>query len=396
MNGEGHGLPGDRMFLALRLVRGWIALYTLGLPKAAKGERRAEINADIWEQTATRAAGPRGLAVLLRCLRGVPDDLLWRVGEARRDRIAQGRNQLMETFMAQPRSSLVHRGKVRDTYDIGDGRLLMIATDRISAFDVVMPNPVPGKGLILAQMSAFWFNLTGQAVRNHFIGMASDRAAISGVPVRGALAELPPDMTHRAMVIRRAKRIDMECVVRAYLAGSAWAEYRSSGTINGARMPAGLSESDRLPELMFTPSTKAQAGHDEPMTWDEAVDLVGEETARRLRDLSFKVFQIADRHATARGMIIADTKFEFGWIDGQLILIDEILTPDSSRFWDAKNYRPGVTQPAFDKQFVRDWLLSSGWNRQPPAPVLPDDVVARTRERYEQALERLTGRRLET
>lgn len=286
---------------------------------------------------------------------------------------------------------LVHRGKVRDTYDIGGGRLLMIATDRISAFDVILPNPIPGKGLILAQMSAFWFRHTRNVMPNHFIGLASDRKALADIPATGALAGLPQEMGPRAMVIKKARRIDVECVVHAYLAGTAWAEYRKSGTVHGVRLPSGLRESDRLPELMFTPSTKAESGHDEPLTWDQTVRMIGEETSVRLREASFRVFKSAAAHAERRGMIIADTKFEFGWVGGELTLIDELLTPDSSRFWAADAYRPGETQAAFDKQFLRDWLLSTGWNRQPPAPSLPEDVIARTRERYELALQRLTG-----
>jgi phosphoribosylaminoimidazole-succinocarboxamide synthase len=291
-------------------------------------------------------------------------------------------------------SGLLHRGKVRDTYDIGDGRLLMIATDRISAFDVVLPTPVPGKGLILAQMSEFWFRLTSKVVPNHFVGMAGDTKAIVGVPRRGALAELPKEMAWRAMVIKRARRVDLECVVRAYITGSAWAEYRKSGTVQGVRLPTGLREAEKLSELMFTPTTKAETGHDEPLTWSQTTDLVGEDTAKRLRELSFKVFTAAHDHASARGMIVADTKFEFGWIDGELALIDEVLTPDSSRFWAAEEWRPGGSPPAFDKQFVRDWLTASGWNRQPPAPALPAEVIEKTRQRYEQALERVTGQRL--
>lgn len=282
------------------------------------------------------------------------------------------------------------------TYDIGGGRLLMIATDRISAFDVILPNPIPDKGLILAQMSAFWFHHTGKIMPNHFIGLASDRKALAGIPVQGALASLPPEMGPRAMVIKRARRIDVECVVRAYLAGSAWVEYQRSGSVHGVRLTQGLGESEKLPELMFTPTTKAESGHDEPMTWDQTVAQVGEATAVDLREASFRVFRSAEALAERRGMIIADTKFEFGWIGEELTLIDEVLTPDSSRFWAAEDYRPGMPQAAFDKQFVRDWLLSSGWNRQPPAPELPQKVVARTRERYEQALERLTLNRLKS
>ena len=289
---------------------------------------------------------------------------------------------------------LIHRGKVRDTYDIGGGLLLMIASDRISAFDVVLPTPVPGKGAVLAQMSAFWFGLTRPVIKNHLVGMGYDHAALSGVARTGALAKLTPELEKRAMIVRKAKRVDMECVVRAYLAGSGWAEYRRHGTLNGAPLPKGLREADRLPELMFTPSTKAEAGHDLPLTRKEGEDLAGKDLYARLEQASLNVFRAAHDHARSRGMIIADTKMEFGFIDGDLALIDELLTPDSSRFWDEKDWKPGSSPHAYDKQFVRNWLTQSGWNKEPPAPALPSDIIDKTRERYVQAYERLTGRKL--
>ncbi len=289
---------------------------------------------------------------------------------------------------------LVHRGKVRDTYDIGGELLLMVASDRISAFDVVLPTPVPGKGAVLAQMSAFWFDLTRRVIPNHLVGMAYDRKAIVRVPRTGALATLDTHLEKRAMVVRRAKRIDMECVVRAHLTGSAWAEYRAHGTVNGAALPKGLQEAGRLPALMFTPSTKAETGHDRPLTRSEGEALVGQDLYARLEAASTAVFQAAQNHAHSRGMIIADTKMEFGFIGGELTLIDELLTPDSSRFWDEKDWKPGLTPPAYDKQFVRNWLIQSGWNREPPAPALPQDIIGKTQQRYLAAFERLAGRKV--
>ncbi|MCH7642525.1 MAG: phosphoribosylaminoimidazolesuccinocarboxamide synthase [Chloroflexi bacterium] len=288
-------------------------------------------------------------------------------------------------------SGLIHRGKVRDTYDIGDGRLLMIATDRISAFDVVLPSPIPDKGTILAQMSRFWFDLTADVMPNHVIGMADDDEALAGVPRTGALAELPDDMRRRSMVIRRAERLDIECVVRGYITGAGWAEYAEFGTLNRQKLPEGIVEAQKLEPPLFTPSTKAEEGHDMPMTPSEVVDLVGAEMASRLEEVSLRIFQVAQQHAAGRGMIIADTKMEFGLIDGELTLIDELFTADSSRFWSQNDYKPGSSPPAFDKQFVRNWLLESGWDREPPAPDLPEEIVRMTRERYVQAYERLTG-----
>ena len=288
-------------------------------------------------------------------------------------------------------SGLFHRGKVRDTYDIGDGRLLMIATDRISAFDVVLPSPIPDKGTILAQMSRFWFDLTARVMPNHVIGMADDNQALAGIPRTGALAELPDDMRRRSMVIRAAERLDIECVVRGYITGAGWAEYAEHGTLNRQKLPDGIVEAQKLDPPLFTPSTKADEGHDIPMTPSEVVDLVGKEMASRLEEASLRLFQVAQEHAAGRGMIIADTKLEFGLIDGKLTLIDELFTADSSRFWSQNDYKPGSSPPAFDKQFVRNWLLESGWDREPPAPDLPAEIVRKTRERYVQAYERLTG-----
>ncbi|MBM3945055.1 MAG: phosphoribosylaminoimidazolesuccinocarboxamide synthase [SAR202 cluster bacterium] len=277
--------------------------------------------------------------------------------------------------------NLVHRGKVRDTYDIGDGLLLMIATDRISAFDVILPNAIPDKGAVLSQISSFWFGRTSHIVPNHLVALGIDRPGLG----------LDPELARRAMIVRRAKRVDVECVVRGYIAGAAWVEYRKSGTLFGEPVAAGLREGDRFPRPRFTPTTKAEAGHDLPMTKQEVIDLAGADTARALEETSIAVYEHARAYAEQRGIVIADTKMEFGYIDGELHLIDELLTPDSSRFWDAKGYAPGKSQPNFDKQFVRDWLNAQSWNREPPAPALPDDIVEKTRSRYVEAFTRLTG-----
>ena len=288
--------------------------------------------------------------------------------------------------------NLLHRGKVRDTYDLGSGSLLMVATDRISAFDVVLPTAIPQKGLVLSRLSGYWFERTGHIVPNHLIAMAGEtdrlQASSAGVTLPD---DLPQEIASRAMVVRKAERIDIECVVRGYITGSAWAEYRSSGTVGGDTMPEGMREGDMFPQSLFTPTTKAETGHDMPMSMDEVRDMVGADLAEKLEDTSRRVYEFARDEARARGIIIADTKMEFGLLDGELILIDELLTPDSSRFWDASGYEPGKSQPNFDKQFVRDWLLNSGWDREPPAPELPPDVVDMTRERYIEAFERITG-----
>ena len=283
--------------------------------------------------------------------------------------------------------NLFHRGKVRDTYDLGD-RLLMVATDRISAFDVVLPNGIPDKGRVLTQLSAFWFDLTSNVVPSHFIRL------IDGTEVEGVPFAIPPELIGRSMLIRKAKRLDVECVARGYLAGSGWVEYQDSGKVCGIPLPSGLRESDELPEPIFTPATKAETGHDINISFEEVVEIVGERTASVIRARTLAVYGFARDYARKRGIIIADTKLEFGWVDDELIVIDEVLTPDSSRFWPVDGYQPGQAQPSFDKQFVRDWLISIGWNREPPPPVLPDDVVEGTADKYREAFRKLTGQEL--
>ena len=291
---------------------------------------------------------------------------------------------LTETTLGLP---LYARGKVRDIYDLGD-RLLIVATDRISAFDVVLPNVIPDKGRVLTQLSAFWFEPTGDVVPNHFLRLVDD-THIEGVPL-----ELLRELIGRAMLVRKAQRIDVECVVRGCLAGSAWLEYQETGKICGIRLPRGLQESEELPEPILTPATKAQTGHDVNISFDEVVAMVGENAASVIRDRSLAVYRYARDYAHERGIIIADTKFEFGWLDDEITLIDECLTPDSSRFWPADQYRPGGPQPSFDKQFVRDYLTKIGWDREPPAPELPPDIVGKTAGKYREAFHRLTGREL--
>ncbi len=276
---------------------------------------------------------------------------------------------------------------MRDTYDLGDGLLLMVATDRISAFDVVLPTPVPEKGVVLAGLSAFWFHQTQHLVPNHLVAMAEDQEGLKG----RSLPEMPHEVARRAMVVHRAERVDVECVARGYITGSAWGEYQRTGTVNGEPTPAGLQEGDRFPQPLFTPTTKAETGHDQPISRDELPSVVGEELAAELERLTVSVYQWAHDYALRRGIILADTKVEFGTLNGQLILIDELLTPDSSRFWDGASYKPGQSQPNYDKQYVRDWLTAAGWDREPPAPELPPDVVERSRERYLEAYRLLTG-----
>ncbi len=288
---------------------------------------------------------------------------------------------------------LVHRGKVRDTYRVTDDVLMMIATDRISVFDVIMDDPVPQKGVLLAQMSAFWFrNIIGDIVANHMIGMADDAAVADEIGRIGAVAHLPKEWEDRAMLIREAQRIDMECVVRGYLAGSGWAEYEAHGTLNGTKLRSEFRPAERLPEPMFTPSTKVEEGHDLPLTEFEAIKLAGEELHEQLKNVSIEIYERARQHAEDRGMILVDTKFEFGFVNGELTLIDEVLTPDSSRFWDSDEWQPGAFPPAYDKQHLREWLIDSGWNREPPPPDVPSEVLQMTRQRYISAYERLTGK----
>jgi phosphoribosylaminoimidazole-succinocarboxamide synthase len=295
----------------------------------------------------------------------------------------------MSVLLETELPNLYYRGKVRDLYQLGDD-LLVIATDRISAFDVVLPSGVPGKGLVLNQLSAFWFQKTAHIVPNHLIRAVDD---IDWLNATYGIS-YPPYIAHRSMLVRKAERIPIECVVRGYISGSAWAEYAEKGTISGFPQPHELKESERLPQPLFTPTTKATTGHDLPISWEEMESLVGQALTRELREKSIEIYQYAEEYARSRGIIIADTKMEFGIIEGQLHLIDELLTPDSSRFWDAESYAPGGPQPSFDKQPVRDWLTQSGWNKEPPAPPLPPEVVAKTTERYKEAYRRLTGRSL--
>jgi len=283
-----------------------------------------------------------------------------------------------------PGLTLLHRGKVRETYAVGEDRLLLVATDRLSAFDVVFEQPIPDKGRLLTALSAFWFRGLESLGPTHFLSTAVDQ-----LPP----AARSPELDGRITLARRAERIDAECVVRGYLAGSGWAEYRSSGEVGGHRLPAGLREADRLPEPIFTPSTKAEVGHDENITREQLAGMVGAELAAELEERSLALYRAGAERAARVGLILADTKFEFGWIDGRVALIDEVLTPDSSRFWDGDLYEPGTSPPSFDKQYVRDFVSASGWNKEPPAPALPDDVIAGTRERYVTAYERLTGER---
>lgn len=278
---------------------------------------------------------------------------------------------------------LVHRGKVRETYEVDDRHLLLVATDRLSAFDVVFDQPIPDKGAVLTRLSAWWFEQLADLGRSHFVSAALDR-----LPEPARTHELAA----RSMLVRRADRIDAECVVRGYLAGSGWAEYRRSGEVCGHPLPGGLREADRLPEPIFTPSTKAEVGHDENISRGRLAEMVGQDLARQLEERSIALYAEGARRAAEQGLILADTKFEFGWIDGELAVIDEVLTPDSSRFWDGERYAPGSSPQSFDKQFVRDFVEASGWNKEPPAPVLPDDVIRGTRDRYVAAYERMTGR----
>jgi phosphoribosylaminoimidazole-succinocarboxamide synthase len=272
---------------------------------------------------------------------------------------------------------LLASGKVREIYDLGD-ELLIVASDRISTYDVVHPTAIADKGNVLTGLSTFWFERTSQIVPNHVISVTD------GVPA---------EARGRAMVVRKLNMLSVECVVRGYITGSGWKDYQATGAVSGISLPAGLRESDRLPEPLFTPSTKAEVGHDEAIDFEGAVKLIGDRgLAERVRDVSIALYEFAAEHARQRGIILADTKFELGLdANGTLTIGDEICTPDSSRFWPADQYEPGRGQPSFDKQYVRDWASSTGWDRTPPAPPIPDDVVARTREKYVEAYERITG-----
>ena len=280
-----------------------------------------------------------------------------------------------------PGLKLASRGKVRDIYEVGDD-LLLIATDRLSAFDVVLPTPIPDKGRVLTQLSLFWFKTLGDIIPHHVL------SATEFPPPANVYSQ---QLAGRSMLCRKTRPLPIECVVRGYLAGSGWKDYRTSGKVCGVALPPGLRESDRLPAPIFTPSTKATSGHDENISFDEVVARVGGERAEELRSVSLEIYRRAAAYAEPRGILLADTKFEFGLIGDQLIWIDEALTPDSSRFWPAQGYQPGRSQPSFDKQYVRDYLESIGWNKQPPGPQLPPEVVERTRAKYREAYRLLAG-----
>jgi phosphoribosylaminoimidazole-succinocarboxamide synthase len=286
-----------------------------------------------------------------------------------------------------PGIPLFKRGKVRNVFDLGD-KLLLVASDRISAFDSVMPNGIPDKGKILTQISAFWFEFTKSIVDNHMI--SSDVAKFpADIKINEDVKKV---LDKRSMLGKKTKSIDIECVARGYLSGSAWKEYQETGSVCGIKLPGGLKESDKLPEPIFTPATKAASGHDINISEKEMKDRVGEEVGNFLKEKTIAVYNAARDYADSKGIIIADTKFEFGFSDDKIILIDEILTPDSSRFWPKDTYKPGGTQPSFDKQFVRDYLISIKWNKEPPAPRLSEEVVQKTREKYLEAFKRLTGK----
>ena len=285
----------------------------------------------------------------------------------------------------QPSLSLkkLYSGKVRDLYEADDQRMLMVASDRLSAFDVILQQPIPDKGKILTEISNFWFNKLEHIIPNHFTGdQVSDVVSAQELPL----------VEGRAVVAKRLKPVAVEAIVRGYLVGSGWKEYQRSGTVCGIQLPAGLQEAQQLPEPIFTPSTKAAVGdHDENISFAQCAEIIGEDLAKQVRDASLALYQAAVEYAATRGIIIADTKFEFGLdSDGTLTLMDEALTPDSSRFWPADSYQVGTNPPSFDKQFVRDWLESSGWNKEPPAPVIPADIVQKTADKYREALQRLT------
>lgn len=280
----------------------------------------------------------------------------------------------------------IKSGKVREIFDLGDA-FLFVATDRISAYDVVMPNGIPRKGEVLTQISHFWFDQTEGMVPNHRLAKAGERLPEN-------LQPFAEQLSGRSMIVKKAQPLVIECVVRGYLAGSGWKEYQQGGTVCGIKLPDGLQNSSELEQPIFTPATKAEEGHDENISFEKAAEMVGEEIAVRVRDLSIRIYNHGREYARERGIIIADTKFEFGLLDGELILIDEVLTPDSSRFWPADDYEPGRSQKSFDKQFLRDWLETLDWDKTPPGPALPDDIVQKTSEKYVEAYRQLTGKHL--
>lgn len=286
-------------------------------------------------------------------------------------------NPITETNLGK----IWHRGKVRDTYEINNTQLLMISTDRISAFDVVLNDPIPGKGIILTEMSKFWFSKLSDVVQNHF----------ANIPTNNDIKGISKDELSRGIIVNKANRIDIECVVRGYLAGSGWKEYQTNQMVCGIKLPSDLVESSKLDEPIFTPSTKEENGHDENITFKQMCDFVGTDLSEKLKEISLNLYNMASDYALTKNIIIADTKFEFGFINNEITLIDEALTPDSSRFWDVDNYTPGKSQDSYDKQIVRDWLESTDWNKEPPSPNLPKEIIDKTYIRYKEALETLTN-----
>jgi len=286
-------------------------------------------------------------------------------------------NPITETNLGK----IWHRGKVRDTYEINNTQLLMISTDRISAFDVVLNDPIPGKGIILTEMSKFWFSKLSDVVQNHF----------ANIPTNNDIKGISKDELSRGIIVNKANRIDIECVVRGYLAGSGWKEYQTNQMVCGIKLPSDLVESSKLDEPIFTPSTKEENGHDENITFKQMCDFVGTDLSEKLKEISLNLYNMASDYALTKNIIIADTKFEFGFINNEITLIDEALTPDSSRFWDVDNYTPGKSQDSYDKQIVRDWLESTDWNKEPPSPNLPKEIINKTYIRYKEALETLTN-----
>src|SRR5438105_6118227 len=300
------------------------------------------------------------------------------------ERCAAGMTTLMQSEV--PGASLWRRGKVRDVYEAGGDRLVIVASDRLSAFDVVLPTPIPGKGRILTQLSNFWFRKTAHLVPNHLVSTDIRRFPIAFRERR--------ELAQRAVLVKRCERVDIECVARGYISGSAWTEYKALGTVAGETLPRGLLESERLPEPIFTPATKAATGHDENISRKQLAAIVGTDLAKELERLTLALYRFAHDEAAEKGLVLADTKFEFGFHDGKITLIDEVLTPDSSRYWDAETYKPGSAPPSYDKQYVRDFLLGAGWNKEPPAPALPEEVVRGTSERYRECYRRIVGKAL--
>lgn len=276
---------------------------------------------------------------------------------------------------------LVHRGKVRDTHFVDEATLLMVSTDRVSAFDVVLPSGIPGKGKVLNQMASFWFEKTNHIIPNHFLKLGIDEKKLDS---------FSDDLKKRSMLVKKAERLNVECVARGYITGSALLEYQETGSTSGIKLPEGLVESDKLKSTIFTPSTKANKGHDENISFDQMIEIVGSDVAEQLRQITLDLYSFAHDYALKKGIIIADTKFEFGIIDNKIILIDEILTPDSSRFWDYTKYESGKTQESFDKQFIRNWLLGQNWDKEPPGPELPSDIILETSRIYLKVFETLT------